>query len=82
MSKASEKEINDAISKGRIKLSDLFSFSGINRGDEVIVLNGYDLEVGPFKVLGFDENGEMYLDWDCFWYTVPISRVVRNLRNQ
>lgn len=51
----------------------------IQKGDEVIVLNGYDIPVGPFEVLGFRcEAGEvrLWLDWDCYWVSKSIDKVI------
>lgn len=56
--------------------------SGVQKGDMVVVKNGYGCLVGPFKVLGFEYNrkGEacMYLDWDCYWYSTEVSNIVEN----
>lgn len=56
--------------------------SGVQKGDMVVVRNGYGYLVGPFKVLGFEYNrkGEacMYLDWDCYWFSTEVSNIVEN----
>ncbi len=53
----------------------------VRKGDLVVVLNGFNLPVGPFKVLAFAkvEDGEpakMYLDWDCYWLPKSIHCIV------
>lgn len=56
--------------------------SGIKKGDLVIVKNGYGFEIGPFKVLGFcikNNIPKMYLDWDCWWYSINLDRIVKIL---
>jgi len=53
--------------------------SGIKKGDIVVVRNGYGHPVGPYKVFGFvirECEPRMYLDWDCWWYSIPIERIV------
>ena len=51
----------------------------IRKGDLVIVRNGYDIPVGPFEVLGFEDDikdKKLFLDWDCYWVTKSISKVL------
>lgn len=53
-------------------------FNGYSVGQEVSLYNGYGLEVGPFTILGFSKEGKMYLDWDCYWFPVPTSRIIKH----
>lgn len=52
--------------------------TGVKKGDLVVVRNGYDLLVGPFKVLGFETGNDgprMYLDWDCYWFSTRVDKI-------
>lgn len=68
---------NKAVEDGKICLTETKSFGGFEVGQEVIVKNGYDIEVGPFEILGFDDRNKMFLDWDCYWYPTSTERVVK-----
>ncbi len=55
------------------------NYAHIRKGDLVIVRNGYDIPVGPFEVLGFEDDikdKKLFLDWDCYWVTKSISKVL------
>lgn len=68
---------NKAVEDGKVNLVETKSFGGFEIGQEVIVKNGYDIEVGPFEILGFNDKNKMYLDWDCYWYPISIERIVK-----
>lgn len=68
---------NKAVEDGKIGLVEIKSFGGFEIGQEVIVKNSYDIEVGPFEILGFNDKNKMYLDWDCYWYPISTERVVK-----
>ena len=53
----------------------------LRKGDEVIVLNGFGIPVGPFEVLGFRDENEFWLSWDCYWVSKPVSSVVAVKQN-
>ena len=52
--------------------------TGVKKGDLVVVRNGYDFLVGPFKVLGFEISYGVpcvYLDWDCYWFATKVDNI-------
>ena len=60
-----------------VPIDTLENNKGVKKDDMVIVLNGYDCPIGPYKVLAFEKGAQsIYLDWDCFWVACPISRIV------
>lgn len=75
-----ENEFLCGVSDGKIAMTDTKEIGGHKIGDVVMLLNGFDIEVGPFKILGFNKDGKMYLDWDCYWYPVPVKRIITTVR--
>lgn len=74
-----EREFHERMKENKytIVLDVLDNDKGVKKGDMVIVLNGYDCPIGPYKVLGFEDGAQsVYLDWDCFWVACPISKIV------
>ncbi|EGQ9299028.1 hypothetical protein NRI58_003290 [Vibrio parahaemolyticus] len=56
--------------------------SRFTSGEEVIVVNGYGLVLQGFKVIGFSQpcqerQAYIHLDWDCYWFSLPDSRVFK-----
>ena len=44
---------------------------GFAQGDHIQFLNGFDIPVIT-EILGFDEKGQAYLLWDCYWFTINL----------
>lgn len=44
---------------------------GFSQGDRIQFLNGYGIPMIT-EILGFDEKGEAYLLWDCYWFTINL----------
>ena len=64
------------------KLSDVVDNAGkeLAKGQEVYVVNGYGIEIGPFEIMGFcnpEEFGRcVYLDWDCYWFPAKPENII------
>jgi hypothetical protein len=41
-------------------------------GEIVLFYNGYGVKMFT-EVLGFDEDGNTYLLWDCYWYPINLK---------
>lgn len=51
---------------------------GFHRGDAIEFTNPNGVVFYPFHIIGFlqeDENTKVYLDFDCYWYAVPITSI-------
>lgn len=46
--------------------------AGVNAGDIILFLNGYDVPMIS-EVLGFNEGGKAFLLWDCYWFPVDLN---------
>lgn len=52
------------------------------QGDWIVFKNGYDLEFVS-EILGFDEDGNAYVLWDCFWTPVNLkNRLIKRIDKQ
>ena len=75
------REFAEAVRQGCFPtLTEWESIGDLKKGDLVVVLNGFGIEVGPFQILGFKSDGKMYLDWDCYWYPIRTDRVVKKIQ--
>jgi len=54
-----------------------------DKGDVVTVLNGMGVEIKGVKILGFVREidpgfrpeATVYLDWECYWFSVEVDRL-------
>jgi len=44
---------------------------GFAQGDHIQFLNGFNIPMIT-EILGFDERGQAYLLWDCYWFTINL----------
>lgn len=48
---------------------------GLKTGDLVTFMCGYNADICVTrKIIGFDNNGLTYLEWDCYWFGVDFTR--------
>jgi len=45
---------------------------GFAQGDRIQFLNGFNIPMIT-EILGFDEMGQAYLLWDCYWFTINLA---------
>lgn len=60
-------------------ISDTNDKFNLKVGDKILFLNGYGIPMIT-EILGFDEEGQAYLLWDCYWFTIPLeTRLIKKL---
>ena len=48
-------------------------------GDKILFKNGYDVEMIS-EIIGFNEDGDAYMLWDCYWFPVRLQdRLIKKL---
>lgn len=63
-------------------LSDVMSNCKVDlrKGQKCAVINGYNMLLHGFSIMGFDTPNEygrcVYLNWDCYWFTVKPEDIV------
>lgn len=51
----------------------------LKTNDVILFKNGYDLEMIS-KILGFNEDGNAYVLWDCHWFAIKLEdRLIKKL---
>lgn len=51
----------------------------LQTGDRILFKNGYDVEMET-EILGFNEDGDAYLLWDCYWFPIRLKeRLIKKL---
>ena len=52
--------------------------AGVKVGDLVTFMGGYNSDIiYTTEVLGFDEDGDLIVLWDCYWFAVKPERLIK-----
>lgn len=47
---------------------------GLKKGDNIEFWGGYHNDIRfTSEILGFDENGKAYINWDCYWFAIDLT---------
>lgn len=75
------KEFGEFKEKTKNPVVDVNKEFNLKTGDIIEFKNGYDIPMST-EILGFDSSdGEAYLLWDCYWFTLNLKkRFVKKLK--
>lgn len=56
-------------------------YEGLKIGDVIEFVGGYNSDIlYTTEILGFDQDGDIYLLWDCYWFPIRLSDSKRQIR--
>lgn len=77
-----ERYVNDnQIKQGIKKLNLLSEFGELKKGDIITFYAGYNKDILYKSVItGFDNDGDIYVLWDCYWSPIRLNDVNRKIK--
>ncbi len=74
-----DEERNQALAYKQKKCLSETNESGLKSGDIIHIISGYHSDmIYKIEIIGFDQDGDIYLLWDCYWFPVKSKRIVEN----
>ncbi len=67
-------QFNDWKEKKNYPVADENKELGLKKGDNIEFWGGYNNDIRyTSEILGFDENGKAYVNWDCYWFPMDLT---------
>lgn len=78
----SENERAFNLFKNKVKgFSEVNEALGFRVGDEITFLGGYNDDIlYRSKIIGFDGDGEAFMQWDCYWFPIKLDSEKRQVK--
>lgn len=72
---------DNQIKQGIKKLKLLSDFGEFKKGDIITFYAGYNKDILYKSVItGFDNDGDIYVLWDCYWAPIRLNDVNRKIK--
>lgn len=72
---------DDQIKQGIKNLNLLPVFGDLKKGDVITFYAGYNSDILYKSIItGFDQDGDIYVLWDCYWYPIRLNDVNRKIK--
>lgn len=72
---------DNQIKQGIKNLNLLYEFGDLKKGDVITFYAGYNSDIlYKSMITGFDQDGDIYVLWDCYWSPIRLNDVNRKIK--